>query len=432
MKKILILSYFFPPCNLTASQRVYSFARYLHLFNYYPIIITRRWDKEVVKMEDANQLSEPTKKIVYHDNYEVHYLPYTGSKRDKLLSPTTSALGVLFRKALTLWEQLTQFFLRSSIPYANFYNEAVSLIEEHQIKQVIISVNPYAQFYFGYLLKKRFPKLHWFADYRDDWNTKELDNVGVVNKYYKKYAVHFEKKFVRTAACFFTTSNVLTNRIHGLLKIPGYTVQNGYFEESYENFKSISEPVNCFSIAYTGQLYKEQDFSIFIAAVKKLILENPHPIKITIDFIGVGLNDSSKHYLSELLKGFEYNYTIHPRMSYDACMELESKADVLLMVAYGTLKGIPSSKLYNYIGFKKPILLCPSDSDVIAETLTQCGVGYIATNVEEAYKQLAYLLDLKFKGALKQETLQKLNTFEIEKLSRKKQVELIANILDKH
>ena len=35
MKKILIISYFFPPCNLTASQRVSSWAKYLNKSGYY-------------------------------------------------------------------------------------------------------------------------------------------------------------------------------------------------------------------------------------------------------------------------------------------------------------------------------------------------------------------------------------------------------------
>ena len=45
-KKVLILSYFFPPCNLPASQRSYGWATQLHEYGYHPIIITRNWSLE--------------------------------------------------------------------------------------------------------------------------------------------------------------------------------------------------------------------------------------------------------------------------------------------------------------------------------------------------------------------------------------------------
>ena len=62
MKKILIISYFFPPCNLTPSQRTISWARLLHKHGYYPIVITRRWD---TKINSAKQISVATPHRVY-------------------------------------------------------------------------------------------------------------------------------------------------------------------------------------------------------------------------------------------------------------------------------------------------------------------------------------------------------------------------------
>ena len=53
MKKVIVLSYFFTPCNLTASQRALGWAKYLKEFGYYPIIITRNWDLPIGKPEDA-------------------------------------------------------------------------------------------------------------------------------------------------------------------------------------------------------------------------------------------------------------------------------------------------------------------------------------------------------------------------------------------
>ena len=67
MQKVLIISYFFPPCNLTASQRVVSWAKYLHKSGYYPIIITRKWEKHVTSFDDCHY---PTsKEVLIEDSY---------------------------------------------------------------------------------------------------------------------------------------------------------------------------------------------------------------------------------------------------------------------------------------------------------------------------------------------------------------------------
>lgn len=47
MKKVLIISYFFPPCNLTASQRSMGWARYLREQGWDPIVVTRNWEQHI-------------------------------------------------------------------------------------------------------------------------------------------------------------------------------------------------------------------------------------------------------------------------------------------------------------------------------------------------------------------------------------------------
>ena len=432
MKKLLIISYFFPPCNLTASQRVFSWARYFHLFNIYPIIITRRWDLPIKHMGDANQISGPELQIEKHEHYEVHYLPYTGSKRDRLLQQKSTLSSTILRKFLTLFEQVTQFFNVTSIPYSNFYSYAKQLIKKEQIDLLVISANPYPQFYFGYLLKKEFPKLNWFADYRDDWNTKELTKSSLFSRIIKAYEVFFEKKYLHQASAFFCVSDMITQRIEQLVGTKGYTIANGYFEEEYAQLAPVQEDPKQFTVVYTGQIYEEQDFSLFLTAFKKAIQHFGDEINLHIHFIGATFYPSTCTYLNGILEGYSKQYTLHDRMSYMDCMQLEHQADLLLMVAYGNLKGIPSSKLYNYVGFQKPVMCCPSDADIIDETLTTCGVGYCTSDADEAFTLLQSLITSKIKGTLKLETRKKMNTFEIEKLSRRKQTEVLASILQQY
>ena len=84
MKKIIIISYFFPPCSLTASQRINGWAKYLNEFGYYPTVITRNWENNIASPEDV--LKSAGDSIVHNkeETYEVYYLPYKASFRDRI------------------------------------------------------------------------------------------------------------------------------------------------------------------------------------------------------------------------------------------------------------------------------------------------------------------------------------------------------------
>ncbi|MEO7047379.1 MAG: hypothetical protein ABI091_18900, partial [Ferruginibacter sp.] len=84
MKKILVLSYYFAPCNLTPAERVYSFAKYFNAMGYYPIIVTRNWD---ISINHARDEYEPTGNKIIHekkDGYEVYYLPFRPGLKGRL------------------------------------------------------------------------------------------------------------------------------------------------------------------------------------------------------------------------------------------------------------------------------------------------------------------------------------------------------------
>ena len=72
---------FFPPCNLTASQRVYSWANYLKNSGYV-IVITRKWEKHVKSFKC--HYSTTPQVLVEKENYEVHFCPYKANFRDLL------------------------------------------------------------------------------------------------------------------------------------------------------------------------------------------------------------------------------------------------------------------------------------------------------------------------------------------------------------
>jgi CHAT domain-containing protein len=223
MEKVLIITYYYPPCNLTASRRVESFAKYLPDQAYYPIVVTRKWETEVKKPADILTQTSKDIKIIKNKNSEVHYLPYNPCLRDKIFQKSKNPIFKILSKILTITQILGHSFSVKSVPFSNLYFHSKNLIKEHNINKLIISANPFEIFLFGYLLKRKYD-IDWIADYRDDWNTSELPEYTDRSGFVKKIESHYEKKWLATSSVISSISPHYANKISKYVKRPAEVI----------------------------------------------------------------------------------------------------------------------------------------------------------------------------------------------------------------
>ncbi|MDD2636379.1 MAG: hypothetical protein PHW82_12885 [Bacteroidales bacterium] len=422
MQKILIIAYFFPPCNLTASRRVESFAKYLHCFGIYPIIVTRKWEKEIKSPSDILQRTSSQIEVIQNDNYEVHYLPYKPCLRDKLFQKQ-SKIFKLTSKILTFFQILAQFITVKAIPFNNIYYYSLSIIKVNKIKKVVISANPFEIFKFGHLLNKK-TGIKWIADYRDDWNTSELPEYTSKNPIVRKIETFYEKKWLSTSSAITSISDYYTRKLNLFLNKPAFTIQNGFdFEINMENNQNYFED---FTIVYNGSLYDSQNIELFISAY----LDALNALKdknIKLLFPGLAFNPSQANRIRMLLTGYEKHYEITERMPFEEVIKIQQKAHLMLMVPHTGIKGIPSSKLYEYIGLGKKVLLCPSDYDIIEQTLIDTDSGVFLNKKESISEFLVNAVVNQVvweKNSLDEKRINKINRY-----SRRAQTALLADII---
>jgi hypothetical protein len=379
MKEILIISYFYPPCTLTAAQRPAGWVKHLHHFGYKPILVTRIWESEIKKPEDQLFSTESEIKIEKSENFEVHYLPYIASLRDKLFTSENKILK-FSSKILTLFNSIGENYSNFFISYSNIYHYSEKIIEDRSIKALIVTANPYNQFRFGYLINKKF-NIPWIADYRDDWTTSEINTSITFNSFLLFFNKRSEKKWVGTSSLITSVSKYYTEKIESFVGIPGVELLNGFDEDNYKGLNQTDSMKNdALNIVYNGSLYDSQPIEGFIAVIRELNYKYNNYINIY--FPGLAFNKSQANRLANLIKGFENHVFITERISKDKVLNLQNQCDLLLMISHTGYKGIPSSKLYEYIGFKKPILLFPSDKDIIQNTLDKTGLGVICNNTD--------------------------------------------------
>ncbi|MDC0459756.1 hypothetical protein OAM07_03280 [Crocinitomicaceae bacterium] len=382
MKKILIISYFFPPCNLTASQRVSSWARYLSKSGYYPIVITRKWEKHVQSFRDCHYPTSDGVHIVKHDHYEVHYTPYKPNLRDRLHTKNRFSL---IKRFLSLFEIIFQNFSFSACPFSNIYDHANGLIQEKQdISAIIVSGNPFIQFRFGYHLNKRY-KIPWVADYRDAWTTSTINNIGdnKINSLINKYHRFFEKKWIKTTSLITASSGPIGDSVSKVTGVPSSVIFNGFEPSDFDNYKHIEKNKNIFQVAYIGTLYAGQDISIFIEAFKKFIDKTKAKAKIM--FPGLDLDSIQKKRIEKLMMGYENFYETSSRIPKSEILKIEKSSHLLLHVAWKGYDGIIASKIYEYIGSGTNVLVVPGDQGSIDQIVKEAKCGSIFNDIEQTF-----------------------------------------------
>lgn len=390
MKKVLIISWYFKPCSLTPSQRITYWVENFHKHGFYPVVVTRTWSGEIRDYIDTKKAVGKGVVRERHGNYEVIYVPFKPGLADwAFLKFSSGIFAPLFHLAKIV-DVLTIGFTFLFSSYRNLLKETIKLAGKTSFQKVIISGEPFYLFKIGYILRKKF-NLNWIADYRDDWTTNELQTSRpgrIFRKLLMKVERSYEKKWVTSAELVTSVSKLYTEKISNLLGVPGGTIPNGFDEKLLDLPKSPLKEV--FTITYSGTLYPNQNIGIIINAIRCLKNEGT---KVRVVFLGSGYEPSQEARIKELLGDLYPDYgVVTDRYPRDRALEFLKQSHVLLSIAYGELGGIPSSKLYEYVGLLKPILLCPSDKDVMESIVLSAGLGFVANDVSECVEQIKELM----------------------------------------
>ncbi|MDX2359907.1 MAG: glycosyltransferase [Crocinitomicaceae bacterium] len=415
MKKIIIISYFFPPSNFVGGERTKAWSEHLFENGIYPIIITRNWNENQNDLVDKLTTNEYS--VESTDSCEIRRMPYRRSLRDRLskyrwLKP--------LQKLLTLKEVILSNYSLRSLPYSNFYNEAKSILaKDKEVIGVICSGRPFQSFFIGHQLKKEFNTL-WIPDYRDEWTThKHHESNGLLWKWINKLERKSELKWTSNADAFMSVSEPWKNTIEKLIGRKGHVILNGYASLHEPKIKQSSDHL---LITYAGTLYPSQNIDILLKSVEEINLEK---LRIKLRFIGVSILPSELDRLKSNTSSYGKYVEFMDRVPKNEIQGLLEESDLLYLTSFEDIKGWYPVKLFEYYASGIPILLCPSDQNVMQEFIEKSNSGYVANSITECKQLLLEIIDKTKSG-----DLQLTRNIEYGNLfSRKYQSKELANLL---
>lgn len=385
IKKVLVLTYYWPPAGGAGVQRWVKFVKYLPLYGFEPFVITVDPDLATYPQKDPTlekDIPESIKVIRTHSFEPLNYVSLLFGKKNVPFGGFANVNKNSFTQRILRFIR-GNFFLPDARKGWNKYalKAASQLILAEKISLVITTGPPHSTHLIGKKLKDKH-NITWIADFRDPW-TDIYYYDDLLHTWLASYLdLRLEKKVLCTADKLIMVSKSIATamrlKIPEIVKVPITIITNGFDDEDFLEIKPETESL--FTLTYTGTLTEQYNLTGLIRALSQLKKEG-FDFKfrivgsITRTLLGV-FNDFNLQDNLELISYVEHKKSI----------EYLLKSTMLLLAIPCTNKneGILTGKLFEYMASGKPILgIGPVKGDaavIIEETATGMMFDYEDTN----------------------------------------------------
>jgi galactitol-specific phosphotransferase system IIB component len=390
-KKILIITYYWPPAGGPGVQRWLKFVKYLPEFGIQPIVYIP--ENPTYPIVDENLVNEVSEKaiILKHKIFEPYQLAsFLSKNKTKKISsgiiPNQKKQSFLDKTFLWIRGNLfipdaRVFWVKPSVSYLEKY------IVENNIDTIVTSGPPHSLHLIGLELKQKL-NLKWFADFRDPWTTIGYHKSLRLSDYAAKKHKTLEHQVLNAADTIIVTSKTTKTEFQAITSKPIAVITNGYDNENVEKQTLDSK----FSLAHIGSFLSERNPAILWESLVELVNEIPDfKSHLEIKLIGAVsqevLETIAQFGLNPYLNNLGY-------VSHTEAIGHQRKSQVLLLIEINSedTKSIIPGKLFEYMVSNRPIVAIGPEGSDFAEIITQTNTGAFF-NYSEKMKLKSVILD---------------------------------------
>lgn len=390
-KKLLIITYYFPPAGGPGVQRWLKFVKYLPDFGIQPIVYVP--ENPTYPIIDEGLVSEVSDKVIVLKNkilepYQLASL-FSKNKTKKISS------GIFPHQKKQTFLDKTFLWIRGNlfIPDARvlWVKPSVSYLEkyilENNIDTIVTSGPPHSLHLIGLDLKQKL-KLTWFADFRDPWTTIGYHKSLRLSNYAAKKHKELERKVLNTADTIIVTSKTTKAEFEAITTKPISVITNGY---DIENVAKQTLDTK-FTLAHIGSFLSERNPPFLWACLQELIQEVPgFKENLEIKLIGAVSQE-----VLDAIADFKLNSYLNllGYVSHQEAIAHQKKSQVLLLIEINSedTKSIIPGKLFEYMVSNRPIVAIGPQGSDFADIITETNTGVFCDYSEKA-KLKSVILD---------------------------------------
>jgi len=409
MKRILIISYLFPPCAKAGAHRAYSMAEYLPRFGWEPIFIAPEngYYGRIPRFDNAL--------LDLIEKFPVYRIPFFYPFNNRNLSLFARSIRRFWETALlpdgkVLWNMAVKKGLSQ-------------IVTKHKPDILFITGAPFSSFLLAPYLKKEFG-LPLVLDYRDPWAA----NPGVErNRLKARLVLPFEKKALDAADLVTTASYHIIDYIK---KTVGTVAKGkrffgfpyGYNEEFFrKKILAVTQGESSEKIiaTFAGFVHGGINAEMILDGLKLSIGKDQKLAeKLRVECYGTlfGYSNNPQTLINKY--NLSQHVILYPFLPYIEFLKVLRKSSFLLLPLGDSpiARVLYPTKFFDYLGVKRPILYIGGHGQV-AETIIDCNAGVCTKSepvaIAEALKSMLHQMNIKtwYSNDLRYKKLDRINIF---------------------
>ena len=376
-RRVLIITYYWPPSGGSGVQRWLKFAKYLPEAGWEPVIFTP--ENPDFDLQDETLIKEisPNMEVIRFPIWEPYQLFAKVKKKGK------SHPGRILEQQKKGFLEKVAIWLRANIlvpdprvfwvkPSVQFLSQ---LLKEGQFQAIITTGPPHSLHLIGQQLKQKYG-IPWLADFRDPWSQWEFLDTLPMLPFIRRRHEALEQKVLQQADVVVTISPTFQRDLEKLSGRKIDLITNGYDSADIpQDFATRPKVADRLHLVYTG----------IIDAIR-----NPLPLMQALkeEFEAAG-QEISWTFVGKVSEQVQQQVQVDPWLrahihfvgyvSHQEVFDFYAKADALVLILTDTknAKGNIPGKLFEYLASGLPVLALGDPQGDSSEILSQAGAGAV-------------------------------------------------------
>ena len=385
MKRVLIISYYWPPTGGSGVQRWVKFAKYLPSEGWQPVIYTPENPEQLAVDESlAAEVPEDAEivKTRIIEPYELYkrVLRRSGHSKEAVeVNPVNAQNKSLLQKA-AMWVRGNLFrpdprclWIGPSVRFLKKY------LSEHPVDLIVSTGPPQSMHMIGLRLSRE-TGLPWIADFRDPWTKifyfKHLAMTPATERWHKK----MEKMVLDEASAVVAVSPLVQQEFQAMTDTPVELITNGFDECDFssepctEAYGGASQE---FTITHTGLFAADGNPTV----LWDVLAEKCHADEAFRKLLRIKLIGKTDDQILKALKdrGLEESLINMGYQTHSVAVEQQRQASVLILPLRKEpeYKAVLPGKLFEYLASQRPILGIGQPDGAMAMIVNETGTGTV-------------------------------------------------------
>lgn len=374
-RKVLIITYYWPPSGGIAVQRTLKFVKYLQEFGWTPVVYTVM-NGEYPELDPSLELQVPASVVVLKrpiwEPYQLYKL-FTGKKSSSKVNRSNlkSKEKGNFTERLSFWirgnlfiPDTRRFWISPSVKFLLQY------LRQEKVDAIISTGPPHSTHMIAMNVSKGLG-IPWLADFRDPWTTMDYYRDLMLMPFADKLHRTLERKVLHQADTLVVVGSLIKKEFEEKGAHRVRVISNGYDESDFNINGSVALDKE-FTLAHMGSFFQRRNPLSLWKAIAALKAED-HPVGKHVRIKLVGRVDPGV--LKSIQEnGLDENMQLMAQMPHEEVIRHMKSAQILLLPIddFEGSKWVLTGKLYEYLASGRPILcIGPLDGEaatVLAET----------------------------------------------------------------